>query len=293
MAKNTFSYIAPIREFNFQIDKWNQFDINELIDEKYKIAIRLFSYHDDIEPIDADSFSVSDKSSLNFYPYAFYFRCKPDQVEQRKLLINLILLAFRIFKKANCISKYILCLRDTHFSIKYNESWKVADVGSKSGINLDKIDIQDVVEGYKKLRSFYSINNRTKHAVQFLYLAYTSYHWMQAFVLFMIALETLLSPTDEIQITKTIIGRTRKLIGNPKICSKKIIDDLYQLRSDITHGRILADLSFRDHIKEVSRLQIIVLKAFEIILSKNYKKIYKTEQTKELFSQKLDHSKIH
>jgi len=85
----------------------------------------------------------------------------------------------------------------------------------------------------------------------------------------------LVSPPTEEQITKTIIRRTRILINDPKICSKKIINDLYELRSDITHGRILVDLSFNDHINDMSKLQNIVLKAFEIVLSKNFQKNYK------------------
>jgi len=213
MPIKKISFIAPLRNLDFNVHNWNIPVLNYVFDEKYNIVLKPFSYHDDIEPIHADSFSTEDKSRLNFHPYAFFFRCKMEEVEYRKLLINLILLAFRIFKKADCISRYILCLTDTDFSIKYNESWKIADIGSKSVKNLNEKDIQEVINGYKKLKSFYAVSNRTKHAIQFLYLGYTSHHWMQAFVLFMISLETLVSPSTEEQITKTIISRTRNLIN--------------------------------------------------------------------------------
>lgn len=288
MSQKKSSYIAPLRNLNFKIHRWDNHDINFVFDDKYNITLKLFSYHDDIESINADSFSTDDRSRLNFHPYAFYFRCKNEEIENRKLLINLILLSFRIFKKTDCISKYILCLTDTYYSIKYYESWKIADVGAKAVSDLQETDIHEIISGYKKLKSFYNLSNRTKYAVQFLYLAYTSHHWMQAFVLFMISLETLVSPPTEEKITKTIISRTRKLINNPKICSKKINNDLYKLRSDITHGRILVDLSFKDHITDVSKLQNIVLKTFEIVLSQNFRKNYKNEQSKEVFFQKLE-----
>jgi len=288
MSNKKVSYIAPIRNLNFKLKGFEQNDINFVFDEKHNITLKLFSYHDDIESINADSFSTYDRSSLNFHPYAFYFRCKKEEVENKKLLINLILLSFRIFKKADCNSKYILCLTDTFYSIKYNESWKIADVDSKSATILNEGDIQEIITGYKKLKLFYNLSNRTKHSVQFFYLGYTSYHWMQAFALFMISLETLVSPTTEEQITKTIINRTRNLINNPKICSKNIINNLYQLRSDITHGRILIDLSFKDHINDMSRLQNMAIKAFEIVLSLNFKKYYKNEQSKEEFFRKLE-----
>jgi len=270
------------------MNSWNNFDINYVFDDEYEIKLKLFSYHDDIEPIHAESFSTSDKSGLNFHPYAFYFRCKKEEVESRKSLINLILLSFRIYKRADCSSRYILCLTDTDFSWKFDESWKIADANSKSSKDLNELDIQDIINGYKRIKLLNTVSNRTKHAIQFLFLGYTSHYWMQAFVLFMTSLEALLSPPIEDQITTKIIKRTRGLINDTNLCSKRIMNQLYELRSDIIHGRILVGLSFKDHIYEMSKLQIIVLRAFEIILEKDFISIYQNEESKELFFQQLE-----
>jgi hypothetical protein len=99
----------------------------------------------------------------------------------------------------------------------------------------------------------------------------------------MTTLETLVSPSTEDKITSKIIKRTRKLINDSKLCSKRVIDNLYKLRSDIIHGRVLVDISFKEHQEEMVKLQVIVLKAFEIILSKDYHLIYKNEESKENF----------
>ncbi len=74
-----------------------------------------------------------------------------------------------------------------------------------------------------------------------------------------------------------------KLINDVKICSRTKLDKLYKLRSNITHGRSLVRLNFKDHLDDIRKLQIIVLAAFKIILNENFSKIYNNEESKEKF----------
>ena len=110
---------------------------------------------------------------------------------------------------------------------------------------------------------------------------------MESYILFMTSLETLVSPSIEEGITSKIIKRTRKLINDSKICSKRNINNLYKLRSNIIHGRVLVDLSFKEHQDEMVKLQIIVLKVFEKILSNDFCTIYKNEESKEKFFESI------
>lgn len=197
-----------------------------------------------------------------------------------------MILSFRIIKQSYVAIKYIICKDIPHESIRYSEYWKYAIVEDKEKRDFESLNSQDldqIVDGYNKIKEFESIKGRTLHAINFLFLAYTSYYWMETFILFMTSIETLVSPSDERQITTRIIKRVRGLISDSNICSRKKIERLYKLRSNILHGRILENINFSEHKNELQYLQIIVLNAFQKILSEDFQSIYKNEESKEKF----------
>jgi len=279
-------YIIPITDFSIDI-----FDDNFIyvFDEDLRISLKKFDYENDMERVDADHFSVLDHSELKIkYKWGFRFDCKKNEALTFLERVNLILLAFRIYSEADCTAIYLLNVTIPYNSYKETNIWKRAIANRKHNFGFDIKTLDKVKIGYLRLKSFYSTSLRTKHSVQFLYLGYTSNYWMQAFILFMTSLEALLSPPTEDQITTKIIKRTRNLINDTKLCSKNIMDHLYELRSDIIHGRILVGLNFIERIDDMVKLQIIVLRAFERMLEKDFASIYQNEESKELFFQQLE-----
>ena len=279
-------YIIPITNFSLYKDDAN---LIYTFDDDLNITLRKFDYENDMERVDADHFSAFDQYELKIkYKWGFRFNCKKNEALNFLERINLILLSFRIFAEADCAAIYLLNVSSPHHSYKETNIWKRAIADRQHNSIIDIKTLEEIKRGYLSFKSFYSTSPRTKHSVQFLYLGYTSNYWMQAYILFMTSLETLLSPSTENQITTKIIKRTRNLINDNKLCSKKIIDELYELRSDIIHGRILVDLSFKNHIDEMTKLQIIVLKAFKVILEKKFVSIYQNDESKESFFQQLE-----
>ena len=281
-------FIFPIKNFSLEALKTK---FVHILDEDKNISLRAFDYEKDIEPVNSDQFSTLDLAYLKKdYHWGFRFDC----IETAKLkyleLCNLLLMAFRIFNLSDCNGIYLLNVNNPHLSVKEDNQWKNAVANKHNSTYINFEELKKLKMGYEHLKSFYFTSPRTKHSVQFLYLGYISNYWMQAYILFMTALETLISPPTEEQITIKIIKRTRSLIGNSKICSKAKLEKLYELRSNIIHGRITVSLDFNEHIEEIVKLQTIVLSAFKIILSKNYISIYKNEETKEQFFLDLENN---
>ena len=256
-----------------------EFKIDDFLLEENKIEELNF-----LEEI--DYFSKDDNREIRSSHWVFSFECEEEKVDNYKQKLNLLLLACRIIKYSDLSIKYLICKNAPDESSKYSDYWKyaIAEKNPKRDIQeLNKDDLEKIVDGYYKLKELFKVSPRTTHAINFLILAYTSYYWMEAYIIFMTSLETLVSPPTEVQITSNIIKRTRKLVNDSKICSKKDIDELYKLRSDIIHGRILVSLDFNERIDDLIKLQIIVLKAFENILESDFKTNYKDENSKEKF----------
>lgn len=258
------------KEFVFQ-DSFNiklkNFDTKELNDYKFNYL------------------SENDIVDLQTCNWVIYFKCNENEYQLCYSRINILLLSFRIAKQSKIGSNIILCENNKEDYQKYWDNWLPA-LRKKNYPTTEEFstnDLNEIKNVFNALSNFEMVAPRTKHAVNFLFLAYTSYYWMEVFIILMTTIETLVSPSDERQITKRIIKRVRGIINDPKICSGNKIKDLYDLRSNIVHGRILENNNFEEHKNDLNDLQLIVLTAFQKILSNDFKSIYKNEESKEKF----------
>lgn len=262
-----------------------------IIDDDYKIAIREFDSYS--LPKDffnsTETFSKMDIERIGYARWGFYFTCRLEDVKLIEIRINLLLLLLRILFYSNASCKYYLYL-DTNFHIlsyKNSDDWKYALANIETDHIASKSDLDNAKLYYGKLLEFYSLNNRTQHAINFLFLSYTSYYWQELFALLFISLETLFSPPKETNITNTIIKRAVAFIDNPQLCSKNKLSKLYELRSDIVHGRIRMNLDFKEKIKDLVFLQKIVLECYKKIITSDLRNIYTSEENKEDYFNKL------
>lgn len=298
-------FIVPIFDFDYigenktSQDIWingnNLFDKlkDYLIDEEYNIVLKKFDKYADWSSLQIEVFSFLDYEKLHYPMWAFEFQCEKEEEETYKQKLNLLLLAFRIIKYSDLSMKYIICKNVPHFSSKYSDYWKyaIANKYSKTEFeDINKDDLDEIIRIYKQLQRFFKVSHRTSHAVNFLFLAYTSYYWMESFMLFMTALETLVSPDKKDKIVSEVTDRVVGLINDKEICSKTKFGKIYELRSDIIHGKILVNLDFDKELIKLQQLQKIVLQTFKVLLEKDFIIIYKDEESKELFYNRLMNS---
>jgi hypothetical protein len=275
-------FIIPISNFSLNIyDK----DFTYIFDKDLKISLRKFDYENNIERVDADDYSNFDHGQLKMrYSWGLRFDCTQKELYAFIEDIDLLMLAFRIFDGADCYFKYILNVSNTHSSKKNPDEWKRAINTEKHSTNFTIESLTKIKEGYLKLQKFRIVSARTRHSIQFLYLGYISYYWMQAFILFMVYLETLVSPDIKSdKITSIIINRIWKLIPKKSICSKNQLNKIYDLRSDIVHGKIITDIELKKEMSNLVRLQRVVLSVFKSVMGNNFNTIYSNNTEFEKF----------
>ena len=227
---------------------------------------------------------------FNQSEWYFEFKCDKEKVEDYKLKLNLFLLAIRIILQSDLSIKYILCKSVPHLSIKYSDDWKYAiaeNIPKRQTKEFNKFHLDEVVIAYNHLKDFFNVSPRTTHAVNFLFLAYTSYYWMESYMLLMTALETLVSPDKIGTIVPEVTDRVVSLINDKNICSKTRFSKIYKLRSDIIHGKVLVDINFDKELPKLQQLQNIALTVFKILLEKDFKNIYQNQTLKEIFFNNL------
>lgn len=261
-----------------------------LVDDEYNIVLKRFDKFIDWSELKIDVFSPADYESLHIPMWAFEFECEKEEANNYKQKLNLLLLASRITKFNDLSIKYIICKNVPHISSKYSDYWKyaIAEKYSKTThADLNKDDLDEIKKSYILLQRFFKVSDRTTHAVNFLFLAYTSHYWMESFLLYMTALETLVSPDKKDKIVAEVTARLVCLINNKEICSKNKFGKIYESRSDIIHGKILVNLDFDKELTKLQQLQKTVLHTFKVLLEKDFMSIYADEDSKEKFYGKL------
>lgn len=292
-------FYVPIFDLNYigenksSQDMWSSKN-NKLkdysIDTKHNIVLKKSEFEKLNFLEEIDLFSKDDCLKIRMPYWAFTFECEENEIDDYKQKLDLLLLAFRITEHSDLSIKYIICKNVSHLSSKYSDDWKytIAEKKEKREIKeLNKFDLEKVILTYVNIKEFFKVSPRTAHAVNFLFLAYTSFYWMEAFMLLMTALETLVSPDERKTIVEPVTNRIVSLINDKNICSKTKFGKIYELRSDIIHGKVLVDINFDKELPKLQQLQRITLSVFNILLKKDFRDIYKDENSKENFYKKV------
>ncbi|MFH1519514.1 MAG: hypothetical protein ABIE75_02975 [Candidatus Omnitrophota bacterium] len=108
--------------------------------------------------------------------------------------------------------------------------------------------------------------------------------WMDAYALFSFALEALFSRDDKCEPTKTIINRVSRILN----CSKTKINNLYEIRSDIVHGRIeLAEkedeVKKKENLNYLQDVENVVIGCLRKVLDEKVYLKYKNPQEREKY----------
>lgn len=291
-------YIVPIFDFNYvgenksSKDMWSDSSIffenlkGCTVDNKLNIALKRFNDHINWDDFESDVLSKLDRDYLKQSQWYFEFNCENEKEDDYKLKLNLFLLAIRIVLQSDLSIKYIICKSAPHLSTRYTDDWKYAIASDKENNDTREFNKSNLIEAvriYDRLKEFNVLSPRTSHAVNFLFLGYTSSYWMESYMLFMTALEALISPDNIGAIVSEVTNRLVKLIDDVSICSKSKFDKIYSLRSDIIHGRVLIDLNLSKELPRLQQLQIITLTSFKKILESDFLINYKDEVSKEIY----------
>jgi hypothetical protein len=112
---------------------------------------------------------------------------------------------------------------------------------------------------------------------------------MDAYILLICSIESLFSKDKPGGATSAITTRVSSLLNSKPQCSKKDIEDLYEIRSRIIHGNI-AGTSFDEDIKDrkanlrnLNHLEHVATECFKEFVEKEFYKNYTDKSTRNNF----------
>lgn len=246
-------------------------------------ALRRFDFETDVPKADLPGLSKMDLDYIRQERWALVF--DGPNLDTYREDINLLLLSFKIQTLARPFIKYRLCATDLNQCSIVNERMTFI-LPDKSERRVNYEQLEQVNIGFQRLKEMYlagSVSNRLRNAVYFMYCAYfMASHALPLFVLLFTVLEALFSKEIGGAATKTVCHRASSFLGLRPGCSYSDIERLYQVRSELVHGR--RDASESDENRtDAHALEFVVTECMKKMLSERIYLKYKTVEEKESY----------
>lgn len=208
--------------------------------------------------------------------------------------VNILLLALRLAKKCRAFIKYRLSpnckkrisrLCDTvQFTLK-DDTTRI----------IEKPDLDKANEIFNKLIEMRMVSLRTYNAVHFLFKAYHSRKWVDAFIYHMMCLESLFSKEHKGDSERTICLRVSVFLYDKYGTKYSAIQPLYDLRSKLVHGSFALNEETPPevYLAILKELENLILDVFRVVLDQNIYKLYKDVEDKEEYFNELSRTKAY
>lgn len=126
------------------------------------------------------------------------------------------------------------------------------------------------------------ISYRTHNAIYFLYRAFHTTHWVDSFIFLVSFLESLFSKDDKRGATRIICTRVNRVINDSKIVTYDQMEKLYNVRSEMVHGKIdLTDNMPKENLEDLKSLENISIAVLEKYIKNNLYESYNTNEQRE------------
>ena len=208
--------------------------------------------------------------------------------------VDILLLALRLAKKCRAFIKYRLSpnckkrvsrLCDTvQFTLKDDTTREI-----------EKSDLDKADEIFNKLIEMREISPRTYNAVNFLFKAYHSRQWLDAFIYHMMCLESLFSKEQKGDSERTICLRVSVFLFDKYGTKYNDIQPLYELRSKLVHGTFALNEETppEENLAILKKLEDLMLDVFRLFLDQNIHKLYIDVKEKETYFNELSRTKAY
>jgi hypothetical protein len=212
-----------------------------------------------------------------------------DAIPNYKQRINFLLLSFRIFFEGKTpYIKYRLCLENEQECWRLQTPITFINQMEKDRPSYSIDDLTMIEKGFANLSEMYEISTRCHNAIYFLFLSFTTIHWTASYLFFMNALEAIFSKDDRGSATKTICTRVSSFLDSKDEKTYKDIENLYNIRSDITHGRIEVNEDPLNNLQKLYKLQTIIILCMKKIVEEKIYIEFKDPTSRNKYLEKFD-----
>lgn len=196
--------------------------------------------------------------------------------------VNTLLMAFKIFcEKRPPFIKYRLCSENSSLCKRLCETMTCNYSHPRTGKPFNSVDLAHIKEGFLSIIEMDKISRRTRNSLYFLYRAWHNIKWMDSFILMMCSLESLFSNDEPGGATKAITTRVSSLLSSKPKCSKGDIEDLYELRSRMTHGNIEASDDPGENLGKLNHLDFVTVECFKVLIERKLYKEYSDKKSRD------------
>ena len=253
--------VMPLFQFGYLDDEPFYFKGNHLRIEK-------FNADEEIPKIDL--FSKYDIENMSLESWALIF--EHDNIDRYRSLVNLLLLSFKIFSEGKPpFIKYRICKEDIKKCTRLKETITYIHEFENDRLPYSRKSLNEIDNGFESLSEMDTISARCHNSLYFLYLGFHTTHWISSFMFLMSALESLFSKDKLGGATKTICTRVSSFLESRERCEYDDLDHLYDIRSRIVHGNIIAKDQPGENLKELNHLKYIVIECMKKLIEE---KIY-------------------
>jgi len=212
-------------------------------------------------------------------------------IEGYKSNVNILLLAFKIFcEKRYPFVKYRLCSEDHSFCTRLNDTITYNYSYPRTAKRFDSTDLARVKDGFLSLIEMDRLSIRTHNALYFLCRAWHNTKWIDSFILMMCSLESLFSKDKPGSAAAAITTRVSSLLRSKPKCTKRDIEDLYELRSRMTHGNIKASDDAGENLGKLNHLDFITVECFKVLAERKLYKNYSDKKSRDRLMSTLNTS---
>jgi len=232
--------------------------------------------------IETKLFSPQDISYMQMESWCLVF--DGDDAQQYIEKSNLLLMAFRIaIQNIAPFIKYRLCKDDISQCRRLDAPMVHNYESSPNRKIFNRSDLEKVDTYFGRLIEMNSVSTRTKNALYFTFRGMSAAKWIDAFMLFMAAIESLFSRDKPGGATETIKLRVSSLLNPMNGITKDDVGTLYDLRSKMTHGRIEISDDPKENLQSLSKLQRLLHSCLDIFLDKELYRHYATKKERDNF----------
>lgn len=290
MEPKTKNVVMPLFGYYYLGNTPSEFEFVFGDDKNGKCVLREFSADNEIPKIDLFS-----EKSIQEMKDAQLALVVENTVEKYEEKVILLLLAFKIYRfevygSAPLYIKYRLCKEDKFLcSIIYETMESNSANLSRKITRADKseLDVLNTINnGFLKLLEMHPVSNRTRNALYFLCRGFFTTRWMDSFIFLTCALESLFSKEGGGAATKTICSRVSKLLCEKDECKYENVERLYNIRSEIVHGRI-GEEHKEENLINLSKLEYVITECMKKILDEKIYLIYENTTEKENYYNNL------
>lgn len=233
-------------------------------------------------------FSAQDIRHINEAQWALEY--EGESQSECMFLVERWLVAIRyIYNGRGPFVKYRICVDDDSKCARLTDAFQFYNRLSKERKpTFSKETLLPANDLISTIIEMENTSPRTKNAFYFSMTAFRSQYWGDAYLYLVASQEALLSKDTEGKATQTFAKRTASLIRDEYPLSLKKLEDLYNIRSQMIHGKYVPESNSKDNLKTLNTMEMVHFATFRMFLKKQLYASFSEKTSRDLFLSKLN-----